>query len=322
MTTTKRRTTKEPQVDPKSPLAPVVAEVRTQIRMLEESIPDDPREDDEGSRHVRSRIEGMEAVLTQIQRAGASGVVENGQRLVQVGGHANGASIQQAPPPRTRFDLLEAVADQLQNRVKQLEDRVFGSGKYVLGFHGAADAERPARAMPAILAPAAKKTVTEPKSIEKRLLTACERACLSVLAQRTISKVATTWAQLAILSRYSQRSSTFVNAVSGLRVKGLLEGSRADMRTTTIGIGLAGPLNPLPKGTELLSMWIAQLTLAEGKILRALYDADPDALTAETLSERTGYSTSSSTFANAVSKCRVLGLAERGWPLRISDAFR
>lgn len=69
-------------------------------------------------------------------------------------------------------------------------------------------------------------------------------------------------------------------------------------------------------------MWIAQLSLAEGKILRALYDADPDALTVDKLSERTGYSRTSSTFVNAVSKCRVLGLAQRGWPLRISDAFQ
>ncbi len=140
----------------------------------------------------------------------------------------------------------------------------------------------------------------------------CERALLTVLAQRNGS--GTSRGQLAVLSGYSQTSSGFANALGRLRTLGYVNG----MTITNDGRGAVGEIEPLPVGRELASHWIGQLPRAEATMLQALL-AHPDGLDKDDLSRVTGYSATSSGFANAVGKLRTLELASKGWPVRASE---
>jgi len=144
---------------------------------------------------------------------------------------------------------------------------------------------------------------------------------LVVLAQRGKARVATTAAQLAILSRYSLRSSTFANALSELRMAGYASGGRESLRIEPLGVRHAGHTAPYPTGTALLHYWCEQLSRAERTMLEELYRAHPRSIARETLGTRTGYSTASSTFANALSKLRVLQLASGSGEIKIAPVF-
>lgn len=163
-------------------------------------------------------------------------------------------------------------------------------------------------------------TRSAPKSESLRLdgqavrseLGRCERALLTVLAQRNGS--GTSRGQLAVLTGYSHTSSGFANALGRLRTLGYVNG----MTITSAGHGALGEIEPLPVGRELASHWIGQLPRAEAMMLQALL-AHPDGLDKDDLSRVTGYSATSSGFANAVGKLRTLELASKGWPVRASE---
>lgn len=141
----------------------------------------------------------------------------------------------------------------------------------------------------------------------------CERALLVVLAQRRGRT--TTSAQLAVLSGYSFKSSGFTNAMSKLRTLGLAEGRSWDIQITPKGEKEA-PTEVPPTSRRLMESWVQALGKAEGALLVAICDAYPHGLYQDQLSQKTGYSRTSSGFTNAISKLRTLKLAEKGWPLK------
>lgn len=147
----------------------------------------------------------------------------------------------------------------------------------------------------------------------------CEAALLRVLAARRPSK--TTYSQLAILSGYSVNSSSFANGVSALRSHGAAVGGRDGIEITHYGDSLAGPVPMLPTGPELVKTWGERLAKAERTFLFAIYEAYPTPLTKDELAERTGYSTNSSSFANALSTLRTLELITRGADLGLGPAL-
>lgn len=148
----------------------------------------------------------------------------------------------------------------------------------------------------------------------------CARALLSVLAFRGARGA--TQSQLAILSGYSRTSSGFANALGTLRTSGLSAGRGDENTITDAGMIEVGDEYDKPcHGKELLNLWLGKLDKAERTILQALVD-HRDGLSKDDLSEVTGYSTTSSGFANACGKLRTLELAQSGWPLRPSpDLF-
>jgi hypothetical protein len=146
----------------------------------------------------------------------------------------------------------------------------------------------------------------------------CERALLSVLAQRDTSNTA----QLAILSGYSSTSSGFANALGALRSSGLAEGRGDAVRITNEGRDALGPVDPLPQGPALVAYWQGKLGLCERTLLGVLVDAGPNAaLSKEQLAELSGYSATSSGFANALGKLRTLELVEGRGEIRASETL-
>jgi DNA-binding PadR family transcriptional regulator len=319
--TKKRRTSKEPQVDPSSPLAPVVAEVRSQIRTLEQSIPDDPNEDDEGTRHVRSRIEGMDSVLTLIQRAGASGVVENGQRLVKVA-DAPVAVAEPAPKGRTLEERVAMIEFWAQTQpgfswmtsARSVDrSRVRPVTSLLEPVH-----ERPAkvRAPAPVPRPEPESDADEEPDADGDMAK-MDRAILGVLLHR---QGPTTNVHIAILSGYA-RSGTFVKALARLRAAGLISTTRGDNRITERGIDeIPRDHAPNRAGSELISFWVGKLRAMDAAILKAVCDAEPRGLTRAELLTRSGYS-NSGTFVKALARLKRAELITKGWPKRGNEIF-
>lgn len=149
-----------------------------------------------------------------------------------------------------------------------------------------------------------------------------EMAILCASAQRWKSgKTSSTRAQLAILSRYSVTSSSFSNALSLLRKFKWIDGSGDQIHPTNAGLRAAGNVAPLPSGKDLLAHWVhdARLGRAESLILQAVHRRKT--ATYEQIAADTGYSHTSSSFSNALSKLRTLEFIERGNPVKISQDF-
>lgn len=146
-----------------------------------------------------------------------------------------------------------------------------------------------------------------------------ERAILGVLAQFPQGR---TKSQISILSGYSIKSSGFANALSKLRTTGLISPAGSDpILITEDGVEHAGEVQPILTGRELLGHWVTRLGKAERAFLEQLYEVYPGMLTKQDLSDRTGYSTTSSGFANALSKLRTLELIEGYQEMAASEAF-
>lgn len=136
-----------------------------------------------------------------------------------------------------------------------------------------------------------------------------QRALLFVLVQQGRALTAQ---QLAVLSGYSIRSSSFANALGGLRSAGLALGGRTAIRVTDAGRHAAGEVPPLPQGPALIEYWVSRLGRAERTLLVTLVGCWPQALNADQLSTASGYSRTSSSFTNALGRLRGLGLARGG----------
>lgn len=141
------------------------------------------------------------------------------------------------------------------------------------------------------------------------VLSKAERMILSVLAQFPDGR---SRSQLAMLSGYSSKSGGFNNALARLRVSNLI--NRGDPIKAT-GEGFAaidGLYEPLPTGRALIEHWNSKLGKAERMILGVVLDAWPNPLDRETVAERTGYSSGSGGFNNALARLRTLELITRG----------
>ncbi len=148
----------------------------------------------------------------------------------------------------------------------------------------------------------------------------CENALIRALAQLNKQRNApSSRAQIAIVSGYSINSSTFANGMSALRVAGCISGSGDEILITRAGLTMAGTVPPMPSGMERVKWWMGRLSLAERQMLLVLAKSHPKALDKIQISNATGYSKDSSTFANALSKLRVLGLITRDADPRASD---
>jgi hypothetical protein len=138
-----------------------------------------------------------------------------------------------------------------------------------------------------------------------------ERAILAALATQPagLTKI-----QLSLISGYTIKSSSYSNALGALRSAGLI--NRGDpIQATAEGLAAAGDVEPMPQpGRELLAYWLANSRLgrAERALLTELADQYPRAVGKEELADASGYSSTSSSFSNALGKLRSLGLVQ-GW---------
>jgi hypothetical protein len=114
----------------------------------------------------------------------------------------------------------------------------------------------------------------------------------------------------ALLSGYSINSSTFRNILSRLRTEGFAAGGRDGLWITEGGLEALGKFDPLPVGPDLQDYWLNWVgrSSAPGRVLQALLQAAPGLVDRDVLAERASQSPASSTYRNALSRLRTLGL--------------
>lgn len=133
-----------------------------------------------------------------------------------------------------------------------------------------------------------------------------ELALLGVLAQFPygLTKV-----RLSLLSGYSATSSSFANALGKLRSAGLVARGADPIIATSLGLHWENLPPPLSRAEQLAAIR-SRLDKAQTAFFDAIEAAHPTVLTKEELSVQTGYSVTSSSFANALGRLRSLDLVE------------
>jgi hypothetical protein len=131
--------------------------------------------------------------------------------------------------------------------------------------------------------------------------------------------------QVSTLAGFSPRSSTFANYLSALRTGGHIEGRGSAFQLTELGLSAisttSSSLTP-PTTEELYALWAPRLPGSSKTILRTFIDAYPAGLTRDAVAEQVGQSTTSSTFANYLSKLKTTSLIEkRNGLYYASDSF-
>jgi hypothetical protein len=124
-------------------------------------------------------------------------------------------------------------------------------------------------------------------------------------------------AKLAILAGYAVSSGTYATLLSSLRVRGYMEGlGKGPFSVTSMGKSAGVEVSPLPPpGPKRKEWWISWLPRMESRFVKEL---GAHGMTYSELVKRSGYpSAKSGSVATAISRLRVLGVAEGG-----RDAFR
>ena len=143
-----------------------------------------------------------------------------------------------------------------------------------------------------------------------------QRKLLTVLAQYPAGRAKK---QLAILSGYSHRGGAFGNPLSNLRARGWAEGGADRITITDDGLKALGQWEPLPMGAALRENWFANLDGPPAKLLRALCEVYPKAMSKEELAAACGYQPTGGAFGNPLSRLRALELAHGRGEIRASD---
>lgn len=151
-------------------------------------------------------------------------------------------------------------------------------------------------------------------------LSGCATGILWVFAWAGASTIGLERTTLAIRSGYSPLSSSFGSALTELRAAGLVEAgaSRGTYRLLPAGEARLAELGELPEApgpstlAEVRQAWLEKPSLSRSAktILEVLLREDGP-LTRQQLSERTGYSTTSSSFHSAIGELATLGLLDR-----------
>lgn len=181
-------------------------------------------------------------------------------------------------------------------------------------------ARKTAAPVPVVQRPVRKPNGVAPaSSVGASALSKCARIQLQALVQLGGQASAN---RVSVVSGYSITSSGFANGLSELRTAGLIEGDRNALRVTEAGRNLVTDVPPLPSGEELCEFWTRQLGRCEATLLRVVFEDGE--ISREDLAAKSGYSLSSSGFANALSKLRTLELVDspRSGNVTISEAFK
>jgi len=119
--------------------------------------------------------------------------------------------------------------------------------------------------------------------------------------------------QIGLRVGLSSQSGTFSTYLSRARQAGWIVDEGEKRRVTQEGLVALGEFEALPEGAALLSYWLAELgNSGAARMLEALADAYPEALTNEQIGETAGVSSASGTFSTYMSRLRGLELITGG----------
>lgn len=205
------------------------------------------------------------------------------------------------------FDKLTAQADALKTESAELRRLI-----------APAAAPRPAPTPITRIAVGPRITATVPTRLMKQLPATGEngaaevgrgglRRILIALAQRQ----GLTNRQIGVRAGLSSGSGTFATYMGKARSEGWITDEGDKRYVTEAGVAALGDYEPLPSGSALLNYWLAhQGNSGAARMLTALAQVYPDALTNEQIGEAAGISHVSGTFATYMGKLRTLELIQ------------
>ena len=196
-------------------------------------------------------------------------------------------------------------------KLASVQLRLYGAADEAAAPRAARAAAAPAPVQRRSTAPAAPTAAGDP-SIGKSGL----RRMLIALAQRPhgLSR-----RQLGVRAGMSSRSGTFDTYLSRARSSGWVNG-QGDLQITEDGLKALGSYEPLPEGPELLRYWLNELgSSGAARILTALSNAYPRALTRAELGVAASMSDRSGTFDTYLSRLRSLELISGRGELKASE---
>ena len=129
-----------------------------------------------------------------------------------------------------------------------------------------------------------------------------------------------TRSQLGLRATVSAKGGSFDTYLSKARVSGWVTTGGDRILITADGVTALGDFEPLPSGSALLEHYVGQFgSSGAARMLRALAEAYPRALTRDELSEASNVSAAGGSFDTYLSKLRTLELVEGRGELRASD---
>lgn len=201
-------------------------------------------------------------------------------------------------------ERLATVADMFRNRVTVLETRI-------PGVHIAP--------LPTLVrTPQATRLPRQDTSVHvgDSALGAGERAVLTSIAQHGLEGIRRE--EVTILTGYKR--STRDAYLQRLLTKGLIERNSVGVVVTGHGTSVLGDdFTPLPTGDALLKHWLGLLPEGERRCCEVIVNVYPNAITRESLSEKTGYKRSTRDAYVQRLRTRRLIVAERNGQLRASE---
>ena len=136
------------------------------------------------------------------------------------------------------------------------------------------------------------------------------RRILIALAQRPSGL---TNRQIGIRAGLSSQSGTFSTYLGRARSSGWIIDEGEKRRITQEGLNALGEFESLPEGDALLAYWLSELgSGGASRMLRAVADAYPNALSNEEIGEASGVSSASGTFSTYMGRLRGLELITGG----------
>lgn len=176
-------------------------------------------------------------------------------------------------------------------------------------------ASRPRLAGVGTTLPSAPKPVLRPASSSGERLPKGEATIMIAIAQHDSG---CTREQLTVLTGYKRSSrDTYLQRLQERRA---IERSGDVFVVTPTGESLLPTdFEPLPTGRDLLAHWLRELPEGERRVLEIVSGAYPDAVSRETISEKTGYARSSrDTYLQRLGARRLVGPVGRG-EIRMSE---
>lgn len=118
-------------------------------------------------------------------------------------------------------------------------------------------------------------------------------------------------ARMGMLSGMSPTSGSFSNYLSNLRIRGLIAENGSGFSITQLGLDNVGHYETLPTDpATLVNFWANKIGGGAGRMLKALFNAYPQALTKPELGEQSEMVHSSGSFSNYLSTLRTNALIE------------
>ncbi len=236
-------------------------------------------------------------------------------------------------PPETKIEtqieirevpvLKNGQLDKAHGFVDRLESLMAKVGETASGLKAAiSTATRPAAALPVSHAKPPARTIPQPRPEKSSTANDAPgeigksglRKMMIALAQRPQGMSAS---QLGVRAGMSSSSGTFGTYLGKARGEGWIDGERSLLRITDAGISALGEYEPLPVGRELLEYWLRDLgDSGAARMLRALAEVYPNAMSKDELGAAAGMSAGSGTFGTYLGKLRSLELCEGKGELR------